>query len=690
MDFKKTKMNLATKFALALGIILVVASVISGLLLMPVIKNKVFQTDYETLFSKERIVTSVINEDEVKMLQYVEDVQSLSPLFRSAFEFTDYLRNYSKTFDISNIALLNLKSEVVFSLRDVKYNHESELKAISNALNGENSYVKTVADYDVMFTSTGKVTLLGKEYIVLFQKEISDNEYLSRIAEETGTTITLFLNDMRIGTSNKDENGNYLFGNFNNREVLDVVYNKGEQYHGEVDIQGNTFLAIYRPYRTDNPNEKLMLFVGTNVDHVNYVSASISTNVVIVFIICLILATLVVILILRKLVIKPVKKILGIFNSILLDDGTIDLSLSVESSSNDEIGEMESAIDRFLEAQRDFIFTVQTTGHELENAAEELAASAQQAAGASSQISANIMSVKGSVDKQNEALGAVRGVLDRSIEGINGLDKLIENQSAGIIESSASIEEMVGNISSVSNSINKMTGEYNNLMQITNNAKTRQDEVFAQVSKMAQQSEQLAMANDVISQIASQTNLLAMNAAIEAAHAGEAGKGFAVVAAEIRKLAESSSEQSKSIKTELDKITAVISAVVDSTSTSRREFEDITDKVASTNRLVNEISNAMMEQEDASKQILVALHDMNDSTSNVQSTSKDMSSNVIHVKTESDKLEMVANVVSGSMDEMSAGITEITNAAHTVSEKAVETREQIVQLDKLIDTFKLS
>ena len=351
---------------------------------------------------------------------------------------------------------------------------------------------------------------------------------------------------------------------------------------------------------------------------------------------------------------------------------------------------METAIDRFLEAQRDFIFTVQTTGHELENAAEELAASAQQAAGASSQISANIMSVKGSVDKQNEALGTVRGVLDRSIEGINGLDKLIENQSAGIIESSASIEEMVGNITSVSNSINKMTGEYNNLMQITNSAKTRQDEVFAQVSKMAQQSEQLAMANNVISQIASQTNLLAMNAAIEAAHAGEAGKGFAVVADEIRKLAESSSVQSKSIKAELDKITAVISAVVDSTSTSRMEFEEITEKVTSTNRLVNEISNAMMEQEEASKQILVALHEMNDSTSNVQSTSKDMSSNVIHVKTESDKLEMVANVVSGSMDEMSAGITEITNAAHTVSEKAVETREQIVQLDKLIDTFKLS
>ena len=690
MNLMKTKMTLTTKFALALGIVLVVASIFTGLLLMPVIKNKVLEADYETLYSKERIVTSIINEDEEKMQQYVADIQSLSPLFTSAFDFTDYLKDYSQTFELSNIALLNNKSEVIFSIKDVTYDHESEIKAISMAIIGETVSVKTVTETEILFTTTGKITLMGNDYIILFQRQISDNAYLTRLAEETGTTISLFHDDTIIGTSDRDEKGKYILGKFNNKEILNIVHNKGEEFHGEVDVSGKTYLAVYRPYKTENPAEKVMLFVGTNVDHVNTVSASISTNVVIVVIVCFIIVTIVVIIILRKLVIKPVKKTLGIFNSILLDDGTIDLSVSIESSSNDEIGEMETAIDRFLEAQRDFIFTVQTTGHELENAAEELAASAQQAAGASSQISANIMSVKGSVDKQNEALGAVRGVLDRSIEGINGLDKLIENQSAGIIESSASIEEMVGNITSVSNSINKMTGEYNNLMQITNSAKTRQDEVFAQVSKMAQQSEQLAMANNVISQIASQTNLLAMNAAIEAAHAGEAGKGFAVVADEIRKLAESSSVQSKSIKAELDKITAVISAVVDSTSTSRMEFEEITEKVTSTNRLVNEISNAMMEQEEASKQILVALHEMNDSTSNVQSTSKDMSSNVIHVKTESDKLEMVANVVSGSMDEMSAGITEITNAAHTVSEKAVETREQIVQLDKLIDTFKLS
>ena len=307
-------MNLTIKFAIALSVVLLVSSILTGILILPVIKNKVLQADYETLYSKERIVTQVINEDELWMLQYVKDIQSLTKLFTSAFEFTDYLKEHARNFDLSNIAILNLNKEIVFSILDVQYNHESEINAISRAIKGESSVVKTVTDVEVLFTSAGKISLLGNDYVILFQRQISDNAYLTQLAEETDTTITLYHNDMIIGTSNKDEKGNYLFGKFENKEILDMVYNKGEEYHGEIDIRGRTYLAVYRPYKTDNPNEKVMLFVGTNVDHVNIVSASISTNVVIVVISCLILVTIVVLIILRLLVIKPVKKTLDIFN----------------------------------------------------------------------------------------------------------------------------------------------------------------------------------------------------------------------------------------------------------------------------------------------------------------------------------------------------------------------------------------
>lgn len=683
------KMNLSFKFGLGLTGLLILASFISWIVLRPIIRHTVLNSEYEDLYAQERIVTDIINSDEKAMLQYVDDIQTLVPIFANMNEAISYLRSYAANFDITNIAIIGDDNKVLFSLKDVAYNHESEIKAINMARAGQNAVVKTVTETDVLFTSAGKVTRDGINYVMLFQQNISDNAYLTRIANETNTTITLFLGDQRIGTSNRDKNGNYLTGRFTNQEVMDVVYNKGQEFHGEVDVQGQTFLAVYRPYKTDNTHEKVMFFVGTNVNHVNQVSNSISANVIRAVLACLVVVTVFVIIILRVVVIKPIKNTLSIFNSILCEDGTIDLSQKIEVSSNDEIGEMEAAIDKFLDAQSEFIKTVKQTGHKLEEIGGELASNAQQSAGASTQISANINSVQNSVTKQNLALDGVQNVLDSSINEIQNLDRLIESQSAGIVESSASIEEMVGNISSVSNSIMKMSGEYSVLMEITETAKTRQDEVFTQVNRMAQQSERLADANNVISQIASQTNLLAMNAAIEAAHAGEAGKGFAVVADEIRKLAESSSQQSKSIKTELDEIITIIDAVVGATETSRKEFEDISDKVSSTNTLVHEISNAMSEQEEASKQILVALHEMNDSTSNVSGTSKEMSGNILRVKQESGNLEMIAHTVAGSMDEMNAGIQEITSAAQNVSDMAITTREKIIELDKLMDKFKL-
>ena len=208
---KIKKMNLTIKFAIALSVVLLVSSILTGILILPVIKNKVLQADYETLYSKERIVTQVINEDELWMLQYVKDIQSLSKLFTSAFEFTDYLKEHARNFDLSNIAILNLNKEIVFSILDVQYNHESEINAISRAIKGESSVVKTVTDVEVLFTSAGKISLLGNDYVILFQRQISDNSYLTQLAEETDTTITLYHNDMIIGTSTRDERKLYFW-----------------------------------------------------------------------------------------------------------------------------------------------------------------------------------------------------------------------------------------------------------------------------------------------------------------------------------------------------------------------------------------------------------------------------------------------------------------------------------------------
>ncbi|MBQ2125830.1 MAG: methyl-accepting chemotaxis protein, partial [Spirochaetales bacterium] len=312
-----------------------------------------------------------------------------------------------------------------------------------------------------------------------------------------------------------------------------------------------------------------------------------------------------------------------------------------------------------------------------------------ESAGAVSEIMANIASVRSSVKKQSEALNIVQETIAESLTAFGDLDSLIKNNASEIIESSAAIEEMVGNIGSVSGSVEKMTGEFGTLLEITEKSKKRQDDVASQILEMAAQSEHLAEANSVISNIANQTNLLAMNAAIEAAHAGESGKGFSVVADEIRKLAENSSAQSKSIKMELDNITGIIQSIVESSKISVEEFGLITSKVSATNNLVHEIDAAMTEQNEASQQVLAALKAMNDSTSNVQATSKVMFTAASKVKEETDNLEIISQSVVGSMDEMSLGINDITQSTQNVSDMASSTHENIGNIEKMLNQFKI-
>ena len=346
-------------------------------------------------------------------------------------------------------------------------------------------------------------------------------------------------------------------------------------------------------------------------------------------------------------------------------------------------------INEFIDKQYDIVYGMKKTSEALSVTGETLATSSQQSAGAVSEIMANIASVKNSVEKQSEALSNVQNTIEQSLTAFEDLDNLIKNSAAEIIESSAAIEEMVGNIGSVSGSIEKMTGEFEVLLDITEKSKKRQDDVANQIVEMAAQSEHLAEANNVISNIANQTNLLAMNAAIEAAHAGESGKGFSVVADEIRKLAENSSAQSKSIKTELDNITKIINSIVDSSKLSVEEFGLIADKVSATNNLVHEIDAAMTEQNEASQQVLTALKDMNESTINVQSTSKVMFSAAGKIKEETDNLEIISHSVVGSMDEMSLGINDITQSTQHVSDMATNTQENIGDIEKMLKQFKI-
>jgi len=293
------------------------------------------------------------------------------------------------------------------------------------------------------------------------------------------------------------------------------------------------------------------------------------------------------------------------------------------------------------------------------------------------------------VTRQGAAVDSIAALLSSIGPFVDALDALVEEQGSSTREAAAATEEMLGNVESIGKRVVLTKDEVARLSSQADDGKARLDEVAGAVGSIAERSGAMLDAVGVIAGIAKSTNLLAMNAAIEATHAGEAGKGFSVVADEIRRLSEQSAERSREISAALDQVKRSIDEAVGSSGSAGGAFESVQSGVRQVSDLMAEIESAMREQAAGSAQISSAMSAMRDDGARVRDNAGELRRKTSELSGSSRELVEANTAISGEVGSMAERVRAVDGAIETVLSRTRENELLVGDIADAIAGFKV-
>ncbi|MCX4075099.1 methyl-accepting chemotaxis protein TlpC [Bacillus subtilis] len=488
------------------------------------------------------------------------------------------------------------------------------------------------------------------------QTQINGNEdIVDLLGEKTGDTITIFQGDTRVAT-NVMKNGERAVGTQASSEVIAAVLKKGKRFYGQADVAGSSYQTAYMPLKDQNGNIIGMLYTGANQSILASLTQSLFTQFAIVLVIVIMVSVILVLVFTRK-----INKRLNALKSAFESAGNGDMTIEVSDKTGDELSELSVYYNKMRMKLNDTIQTVQQSALQLASASQQLSAGAEETNQASEKITEAVQQI-------------ANGAQDQITR--------IENSESSLKQASADIRDISANTAAIADKGQLAQSKADIGQKEIANVQAQMDAIHQSIQKSGEiihqldgRSKQIEQILSVITQIADQTNLLALNAAIEAARAGEQGKGFAVVADEVRKLAEESQQSA-------GQISKLIIEIQKDMNRSARSVEYVKTEAAEGVTMIQRTRDAFKEIAAATGEISAEISDLSASVTNISASAHHINdsfaANTADIKESTKNTRQAAALT----EEQFAAMEEITAASETLSQLAEE-------LTGIISQFKM-